>query len=220
MIDLHTHSIHSDGVLIPAELVQRAKKRGYTALAITDHADASNLESVIGALKNFVTTLPDDPQITVLFGVELTHLYPEQIGGMVKKARKLGAEIVVIHGETIVEPVPAGTNRVGIEAGADILAHPGLIKPEDVELAARKKVMLEITTRSGHSLTNGWVVGLARKFNAAMVLNTDSHEPEDLTPWDEAIRIAQGAGLGTNEVESLLENSRALVLKKIARRGK
>ena len=43
------------------------------------------------------------------------------------RARALGAQIVLVHGETIVEPVPPGTNHQAIEAGVDILAHPGLI---------------------------------------------------------------------------------------------
>jgi predicted metal-dependent phosphoesterase TrpH len=37
LIDLHTHSHHSDGTLAPAELVARAAARGVTVLALTDH---------------------------------------------------------------------------------------------------------------------------------------------------------------------------------------
>ncbi|MDF7800740.1 PHP domain-containing protein [Pontiellaceae bacterium B1224] len=37
MIDLHTHSIYSDGTNTPAELVQMAEERGLKALALTDH---------------------------------------------------------------------------------------------------------------------------------------------------------------------------------------
>jgi len=218
MIDLHTHSLLSDGDLIPAELVQRSKQRGYKALAITDHADESNLEQVVIALRRFVRGLPADPAITVLAGVELTHLYPEQIARLVKKARKLGAELVVVHGETIVEPVAPGTNLAGIQAGADIIAHPGLITPEACALAAKKAVLLELTTRSGHSLANGWVAKLAARHGASLVLNTDSHSPSDLTPWEEAKKIAQAAGLSGPEIDQLKKNARSLVLDKLAER--
>ncbi len=44
MIDLHTHSLFSDGELIPSELVRRAVMHGYRAIAITDHADFTNVE--------------------------------------------------------------------------------------------------------------------------------------------------------------------------------
>ncbi|MEN6421936.1 MAG: PHP domain-containing protein, partial [Smithella sp.] len=47
MIDLHTHSIFSDGDLVPAELVQRAWAAGYKVLAITDHVDHSNIDFII-----------------------------------------------------------------------------------------------------------------------------------------------------------------------------
>jgi len=219
MIDLHTHSLLSDGALLPVELVQRAKAKGYQALAITDHCDQSNLEFVIGSLKRFIQTLPKDPEISVIFGVELTHLYPAQIAGMAKKARKLGAEIVVVHGETLVEPVPEGTNEAGIKAGADILAHPGLIKSELVELAGKKGVHLEITTRKGHCYTNGWVAAQARKFGARLVLNTDSHLPDDLTGWEDAKRIGQGAGLSLAEIEEMRMNSWELFKKILKKRN-
>jgi len=220
MIDLHTHSLLSDGVLLPVELVQRSKARGYQALAITDHCDFSNLEFVIGSLKKFIRSLPRETGINVIAGVELTHNYPEQIPALVKKARKLGAEIVVVHGETLVEPVPEGTNEAGIKAGADILAHPGLIKPEMVELAAQMGVHLEITTRKGHCYTNGWVAGLARRFGARLVLDTDSHLPEDLTRWEDAKKIAQGAGLSVSEIEEMRNNSLCLLQKIMSKRNR
>ena len=48
MFDLHTHSIFSDGELIPSELVRRAVFNGYDAIAITDHVDFTNVEYVLG----------------------------------------------------------------------------------------------------------------------------------------------------------------------------
>jgi predicted metal-dependent phosphoesterase TrpH len=44
MIDLHTHSNASDGDYSPAQLVQEAKKRGLSALALTDHDTLGGLE--------------------------------------------------------------------------------------------------------------------------------------------------------------------------------
>ncbi|MGZ8225316.1 MAG: PHP domain-containing protein [Methylococcaceae bacterium] len=41
--DLHCHSTASDGVLSPAELVQRAHLQGVTALALTDHDTTAGL---------------------------------------------------------------------------------------------------------------------------------------------------------------------------------
>ena len=47
MIDLHTHTLFSDGVLLPSELVYRAKFKGYKAIALTDHVDYSTYDYVI-----------------------------------------------------------------------------------------------------------------------------------------------------------------------------
>ncbi len=46
---------------------------------------------------------------------------------MVRLSKELGAEIVVVHGETSVEPVAPGTNNASVElSDVDILAHPVL----------------------------------------------------------------------------------------------
>ena len=164
MIDLHTHTTFSDGELIPAELVRRATKAGYQGLAITDHADPSNLHLILDNLLPFAKQAGPFLDLNLIVGVELTHVPPPLIPDMVEQARAAGAMLVVVHGETIVEPVARGTNLAAIEAGVDVLAHPGLITEQEVLLAAEKGVHLEITTRKGHSLTNGHVAAMARRF--------------------------------------------------------
>lgn len=211
MIDLHTHTIFSDGEVIPAELIRRAAVAGYRALAITDHADQSNLEILLSQLVGVVDELGEANNLQVLAGLELTHVPPRMIGDCVWKARQLGAEIVVVHGETIVEPVAGGTNRAAIEAKVDILSHPGLISVEDVELAAKNGVCLEITTRKGHCLANGHVVQLARKYGAKLVVNNDAHAPGDLMSLEMACKVAQGAGMSSDEVSQARQNSAELV---------
>ena len=42
MIDLHTHTFFSDGVLIPSELFQRARAKGYHTIAVTDHCGTTS----------------------------------------------------------------------------------------------------------------------------------------------------------------------------------
>ncbi|HEX7372131.1 MAG TPA: histidinol phosphate phosphatase domain-containing protein [Thermodesulfobacteriota bacterium] len=207
MMDLHTHSLFSDGELLPSELVRRAEVIGYRVVAITDHADSSNLDWIIPRLVQVCRDLNTHGAVRVIPGIELTHLPPALIEPLTVQARGLGARIVLVHGETIVEPVPPGTNRRAIEAGVDILAHPGLITDEEVALAREQKVFLEITSRKGHSLTNGHVARLAQKWGASLVLNSDSHSPEDLIPREEALKVAMGAGLRPDDFERMLENS-------------
>lgn len=218
MIDLHMHTTWSDGVLIPAEMVQRARAKGLKAIAITDHVDHSNLEPVVTALVRFCEQIRRFIDLTVLPGCELTHLPPEAIPDLVQKARKLGARWVVVHGESPVEPVPSGTNRAAIMARADLLAHPGLITEAEVKLAAKKGVPLEITARQGHSLANGRVAALGKKHAAILILNTDAHAPEDLIDEEFARTVALGAGLGAADFNKIQANSRALVAAALKRR--
>jgi histidinol phosphatase-like PHP family hydrolase len=194
MIDLHTHSTFSDGELIPSELVRRAVFHGYTAIAITDHVDFTNVEHILSCMKN-IKSLEDDYDIRIFPGVELTHVPPGKMPKLVDMARKLGAEIVVVHGETTVEPVPPGTNHTAVTLDIDILAHPGLITVEDAELARDNGVCLEITSRNGHNRTNGHVVRIAKETGANLVVDTDTHAPHDLITDEVALKIAMGAGL-------------------------
>jgi len=211
MIDLHTHTVFSDGELIPAELVRRASVAGYTAIAITDHADMSNLDFIVPRIAAVADDLGKACGIDVLPGIELTHLPPAQIGMATNKARSHGALIVVCHGETIVEPVAEGTNRAAIEAGVDILSHPGLVTPADAALAAERGVCLEITTRKGHSLCNGHVARVARETSASLVINNDAHAPGDQVSAELMYQIALGAGLSEEEYRQACKNSENLV---------
>lgn len=214
MIDLHTHSHFSDGELIPSELVRRLEAMGYRAVAITDHVDSSSLDFVVPRIARAAQDLNQAQSVNVVPGVELTHLPPTLIGPMVKKARDLGAALVIVHGETVVEPVAPGTNRAGLEAGADILAHPGLITSEEAVLAARKEIFLEISGRSGHSFTNGHVAKIAIETGAKLLLNSDAHAPGDFMTEEFARMVVEGSGLPKGSLEGLLSNSR-LLLKKI-----
>ncbi len=210
MIDLHTHSLFSDGVLVPSELVRRAVMKGYEVIAITDHADASNLDFTIPRVAAACKELNRRWKITALPGIELTHIPPETFAELTERARSLGAVIVVAHGETLVEPVHPGTNRAAIEARVDILAHPGMITKEEAELAVKYGVHLEITARKGHSLSNGHVAKIAGETGAKLVIDTDTHEPGDLITDEFAHTILLGAGLNTTAVAAVLQNSRSL----------
>jgi histidinol phosphatase-like PHP family hydrolase len=205
------HSTFSDGELIPAEVVSRAVAEGYKALAITDHADPSNLEFILANLCRFCSEMGRSGGAEVLPGVEITHVPPRLIPPLVARARELGARVVVVHGETIVEPVPKGTNLAAIKAKVDILAHPGLLTETEARLARKNGVFLEITARKGHSLTNGHVARLAVKTGAGMVYNTDSHAPGDFTSWEKALRIIRGASLSERDAIKMQENARRIL---------
>jgi len=131
----------------------------------------------------------------------------------------LGAGLVVVHGETISEPVRPGTNRAAVECPAvDILAHPGFITLEEARLAAENDIYLEITSREGHCLTNGHLANIARQTGARLVVNTDAHTPQDMIDQEMARRVAAGAGLNEIEVEAAtVTNPQTLVQKAVGK---
>ncbi len=211
MIDLHTHSIFSDGELVPAEHLRRVESMGYEAVAITDHADSSNLDFIIPRIVKVAEDLNRFSQTKLIPGIELTHIPPQMFGELVSRARELGAKIIVGHGETVMEPVYAGTNLAAIQAGVDILAHPGFITKDEARLAAEKGVFLELTCRKGHSLTNGHVAGIAADTGALLVVNADAHGPGDFMTAEMAKKVALGAGLNKERYEKIRKDMQVLV---------
>lgn len=215
--DFHMHSLFSDGELLPMELIRRAAAADHRAIAITDHASFSNLEHVIKSV-SMDCKKSNAWGIEAIPGVELTHVPVRYIDDAVRKSRKAGAEIIVIHGETPVEPVEPGTNHKAVaNPDVDILAHPGMISLDDAELAAKNKVYLEISCRRGHSLGNGHVVAMARETKAKLLVNTDTHAPEDLSTMAFATTVARGSGLAPEEVRAALVENPEEVLKRLRR---
>ncbi len=213
MIDLHTHSLLSDGAYLPAELVRRAEAAGYEAIAVTDHVDHSNVRWVTEGIVDFARAMAGKTGIRVIPGAEITHVPPELIGELAARLRGMGAQIVVVHGETRVEPVAEGTNLMALKSDIDILAHPGLLSDEEAMLAAERGIYIEISGRKGHSFTNGHVQKMAQKHGAPLVLNSDAHTGADL--FDEHLweSVALGAGLGVDEAAVCVKNSERLVEK-------
>lgn len=211
MIDLHTHTTFSDGELIPAELIRRARVAGYRAIAITDHADASNIPLILGNVRRLTDSYAHFFDMEVLAGVELTHVPPALMADFAQMARDAGAQIVVCHGETVVEPVAQGTNLAAIEARVDVLAHPGLITEVEARLAGEYGVALEITTRRGHSYANGHVAAMAKRCGAKLVIDNDAHAPGDLISRELRQKVGLGAGLTLEEIAQATANAWAIV---------
>ena len=214
MYNLHCHSLLSDGALLPSEIAVRFAALGYKAIAITDHVDYSNIKSIISGILEFTRHWPKDAVLRVLPGIELTHLPLEQFKPLAKYARRQGIQIIIGHGETLAEPIVKGTNRAALEADIDILAHPGLITDEDLRLAKEKNIFLEITARAGHRETNSHVARQAIKMGSDLIINLDSHTPEDIINLDALRGVGLNAGLSANEIIEIDKTVGALLKRK------
>ena len=215
MYDLHTHSLLSDGALLPSEIAARYDSLGYKVIAICDHADYSNIDFITGAILKFTRHWPKNSKIKVLPGIELTHLPLEQFRPLASYARKKGIKIIIAHGESPAEPVIKGTNRAALEADIDILAHPGLITAEDALLAKKKGIFLELTARRGHSRANSHITRMALKSGVKLIINTDSHMPEDIIPPKGLLKVARKSGLSAKHIDKVYKGLDCLLKGKI-----
>lgn len=66
-IDLHNHTIHSDGILTEKQLIERAISNGVDIFAITDH------DSVFGCIN--IDDISKDYNIKIIKGMELSTYY-------------------------------------------------------------------------------------------------------------------------------------------------
>ena len=214
-IDLHMHSLFSDGELLPSELARRAVNLNHEVIAITDHVDYSNVEQ-IPQIQKALDDINANWNIKVVLGAEVTHVPTESIDGVAKKAKDLGAQIVVVHGETLNEPVIEGTNYAAVNSEyVDILGHPGLITYEEAQIAKENGIYLEISARSGHCLGNGHVANIASEVGNKLLVNTDTHSPDNLITFEKSYEIALGAGLSKKEaMAAIVDNPRELLKSK------
>ena len=216
MYDFHTHTFLSDGELSPVELIRRASEKGYRGIALTDHVGVGSLERLIREIVEDCRIAREHWDIAAIPGVELTHLPARTIAQAAKRAKELGAWIVVVHGETVVEPVEKGTNLAAVRSpDVDILAHPGLITMEEARLAASNGVFIEVSARKSHSLTNGHVVKTALAAGCKMLLDSDAHDSPDLLSPELATAILLGSGLGEKESKEVLAANPSILLKKL-----
>ena len=219
LIDFHMHTVFSDGELVPAELIRRSIYAGLDGIAITDHADFSNIEYNLSGIKKICEKInklygkSKKNNFKVLPGVEITHVPPALIKDAVSLARKSGAKIVIVHGETLSEPVESGTNSSALKENIDILSHPGLITEKEAILAKKNGIYLELSYRKGHCLANGHIVRVAQKTGAGLIISSDAHSPSDIMGEKEYDGVGLGAGLTEKELEKIKENAAGLLKK-------
>jgi histidinol phosphatase-like PHP family hydrolase len=216
IIDLHTHTTFSDGTLPLVEHLHHAEKRGYSYIGVTDHVDGQNIEEIVRKTIEGCREFNRNSQgLIALPGAEITHVAPLEIAPLVKRARELGAILVVVHGETLMEVQEPGINHEAINARVDFLGHPGILDEEDAKLAAEYGVLLEISGRAVHSLGNGRTVAFAKKYGANLIINSDAHSPKDFYSQARYDGIALGAGLSRKELEALKVKTLAFVQEKL-----
>ena len=218
--DFHTPTFLSDGVLSPIELIRRAIVKGYRAIGIADHVGAATMERVIRELKRDCELAAKHWNFQAFAGVELTHVPAESVAELAAEAKRMGASHVVVHGETLVEPVEPGTNLAAVNCtDVDILAHPGMLTEDEALLVTANDVFIELTAKEGHSLSNGHVVRDTQSGMMCLV-NSDAHFPDQILTPDFARSVALGAGVPQEQLDRVLRQNPEKLLDRLRARGR
>ena len=173
--------------------------------------------------------IKENAEVMARMGVEETgmgnvgdKILKHHLPDTVRQAREAGAEIVIVHGETLCDQVETGTNFAAIEAGADILAHPGLIDEKCAEFAAERGVALEFTSCPRHALANAHVADLALRFGCLLVRGSAARCASELATrsfWMQVVRGADvfGNSEGKSNLLKLIENSESVLVRRLSR---
>ncbi len=216
--DFHTHSFLSDGVLLPIEQLRRALVTGHVCYGITDHVSLSNID-IIPKIIEDCKIATKHWSILAIPGVEVTHVPVNALEEVIEKSIELNALIVVVHGETIAEPVEPGTNlKAANTNGVDILAHPGLLTKEVADQCKKNDVFVEITSNKTHRVTNGHIAKIGKESNVKFIQNTDTHIPGDMLDYEGGERILLASGFSREEARTILQDNVREFLRRIYER--
>ena len=199
MTDFHIilSPAEAEGGLNAASALHYAALAGLRFAALVLPGDGSDF-SRLAALAETVRTYSLYANVEARTGVELRHVPPPLLPSAVREARRAGAELVLVHGETLADQVAEGTNFAAIEAGADIIAHPGLIDAKTAAFAAEKGVALEFTSCPKHALTNAHTAAMALRFGCPLVRGSAARKARDITTRTFWPRVIQGADVFDN----------------------
>lgn len=221
LVDFHSHTTLSDGTLSVEEMVGAAERRGYDAYAITDHVHGTGptYQDQVRTLRDEINRLAAQTSMHLFTGVELTDIEPDEIPRAAEEVRRMGAQVVVVHGECVTMAVAPGTNAAAVRSpGVDILAHPGLVSPEDAATAARHGIYLELSARAGHAYANGHVYRAARRAGAQLIVDSDSHDEAGMLSAAKVSAIVRGAGASDAFLALVRDAMAASLLQKLLRR--
>lgn len=198
MIDFHIHISASPSLppagLLAGEALRFAALNGYRAVGLILRSGELTIPP-LARLAGDIRRLSLHANIEAVLGVELVQIPPALLPLAVENARAAGAGLVLAHGETLLESVEEGTNFAAIEAGVDILAHPGLIDEQAAARAAERGVALELSCAPRHAFANAHIIGMAERFGCALVPGSSATGPRDILPPSLRKRLYQGAGL-------------------------
>ncbi len=217
--DLHTHSSWSDGTEGIRNMAQRAKERGYSYLAVTDHspslkiAGGLSLEELEEQVREINRLKEDFPGLTILTGMEVDILRDGSLD--LPDSVMAGLDVVVasIHtgfkqpGEQLTRRMTAAMENPYV----NIIGHPTgrLIGrrdpyPVDVEALLHKAAgtgkVLEINASPDRLDLKDVYVQKGRSLGVKFAVNTDTHSLAGLGDMEFGVTAARRGWLEPEDV--------------------
>ena len=131
-IDLHVHTLYSDGTFAPSETVMLAKERGLTTIAITDHDTVAGLGGALDAGAGQGVEIVPGVEFSTVYGGEGVHILcyfmDVEDPGLVAELRRLQDDRF-IRGERMVERLQELGYPVTFERVKEIAEGGNIIRP-------------------------------------------------------------------------------------------
>ncbi len=120
-VEMHCHTVASDGDMQPEELVQRAVDRGYKAICLTDHNTASNVSATVAYGKKYGLIVVGGIEWTTFWGhltviggnsdIDWRQITPRNINACIVRARQLGDVVTIAHPKRLGSPLCVGCHN-------------------------------------------------------------------------------------------------------------
>lgn len=238
--DLHCHTTFSDGGSEPEAMVEEARNRGYSYLAITDHTkatwmgggmDCAGVEAYLARLAEVSAKRTD---VTLLRGLEVDILPDGSLDMPDEVLRRLDVVVASVHS---MFHLPTGEQMERIRRAMEhplvhILAHPtarllgkrsALPVPVEalVEMARSTGTWLELNCNPERLDLSAPGLMLCRKKGVPVVLSSDAHHAETLSQIQWGIPEARRGGIEAADVMNTkpLEELREALGRKRRRRS-
>lgn len=209
-VEMHCHTVASDGDMTPKELVQNAIKRGYKAICLTDHNTTSNVSAVEewGDKYNLAVVRGIEwttfwGHLTVIGGnspVNWLDLMPRNINACIVKARQSGDIITLAHPKRIGWPLCAGCHNDFTLTNWDYLTsyevwshYEPNVSPADLQ--AKKE----------------WISLLDKGYKLAALYGYDWHAPDEGGPSYAYTYLGIDGILDRESVVQAVENGRTYI---------
>jgi predicted metal-dependent phosphoesterase TrpH len=150
MIDLHMHTVYSDGSVLPEDLVQLALDNKLEAIAITDH---DTTESLLHAQKAAAERTAEGQTLEIIPGIEINTVWKDKeihvLGYYINPEDSLLQEVIKQHRDSRVVQIQEMAQRLKSKAKLDIRYEDILQQANDEGTVGRPHVARAIVAKGG-----------------------------------------------------------------------